>query len=232
MIVALLGALALVAIAVFVPHPGPTQIRDWARSVGPMFPLLFFVVHAVVTVSPFPRTAFTISAGMLFGSVLGIAIAVSATAVSAVLALVLVRAIGRDAVAARLTHPAVQAVDRRLARRGWLAVGSSRLIAPIPFSVINYCCGVSSVRLVPYLIATVLGVIPGTIGVVVLGDALTEHTNPWLLAFSAVCVAIGLLGLVIDARLDTPRPGGPAHAGTRRFLGRRAERSPGPARTR
>lgn len=193
-------ATALVAVALLAPHPAPQQIRDWADSVGPVFPLLFFVVHALVTVAPFPRTVFTLSAGLLFGPILGITLAVAATTVSAVLALLLVRALDRDQVAARLTHPAVRAVDRRLARRGWLAVGSLRLIAPVPFSVINYCAGLSSVRMMPYLLATFVGIIPGTIGVVVLGDALTGKTDPGLLALSGVCITIGVIGLIVDAR--------------------------------
>ncbi|WP_036523829.1 TVP38/TMEM64 family protein [Nocardia sp. NRRL WC-3656] len=193
-------AAALVTVAVLAPHPAPQQIREWADSVGPMFPLLFFLVHALVTVAPFPRTVFTLSAGLLFGPILGITLAVAATTVSAVLALLLVRALDREQVAARLTHPAVQAVDRRLARRGWLAVGSLRLIAPVPFSVINYCAGLSSVRMMPYLLATFVGIIPGTIGVVVLGDALTGRTNPGLLVLSGVCITIGVIGLVVDAR--------------------------------
>ncbi|PPJ30872.1 hypothetical protein C5E45_07785 [Nocardia nova] len=193
-------AVALVAVAVVAPHPAPQQIREWADSIGPMFPLIFFLVHALVTVAPFPRTVFTLSAGLLFGPILGITLAVAATTVSAVLALLLVRALDRDQVAARLTHPAVQAVDRRLARRGWLAVGSLRLIAPVPFSVINYCAGLSSVRMMPYLLATFVGIIPGTIGVVVLGDALTGRTNPGLLALSGVCITLGVIGLVVDAR--------------------------------
>ena len=193
-------AVALVAAAALAPHPAPQQIRDWADSVGPVFPLVFFLVHAIVTVAPFPRTVFTLSAGLLFGPILGITLTVAATTVSAVLALLLVRALDRDQVAARLNHPAVRAVDRRLARRGWLAVGSLRLIAPVPFSVINYCAGLSSVRMVPYVLATLIGIIPGTIGVVVLGDALTGRTNPGLLALSGVCITLGVIGLVVDAR--------------------------------
>ncbi|WP_246098181.1 TVP38/TMEM64 family protein [Rhodococcus spelaei] len=201
---ALLVVAALGAVAVFAPHPSVEQMRDWSHSVGPAFPLVFFAVHAIVTVAPFPRTVFTLTAGLLFGAVTGVMIAVAATTVSAALALLLVRTVGRDAFAARMTHPAIQKVDDRLARRGWLAVGSLRLIAPVPFSVINYCSGISSIRFVPYVLATVVGIVPGTIGVVVLGNALGGDTNPALLALSAVCITIGVLGLVLDARMGVP----------------------------
>ncbi|MFF0813793.1 TVP38/TMEM64 family protein [Rhodococcus sp. NPDC003318] len=196
--------LALAAVALFVPHPSIEQLREWSASLGPLFPIAFFLLHAVVTVAPFPRTVFTLAAGVLFGAVAGIAIAVAASTVSAAIALVLVRVVGRDAVAARMTHPAVQKIDDRLARRGWLAVGSLRLIAPVPFSITNYCAALSSIRFAPYILATLVGIVPGTIGVVLLGDAIGGDTSPALLAVSAVFLAVGVVGLVIDARLGVP----------------------------
>ena len=200
---------ALGAVAVLVPHPSVDQIRDWSQSVGPVFPLVFFLVHALVTVAPIPRTVFTLAAGVLFGTVTGIAVAVAATTVSAAIALLLVRALGRDAIAPRLTHPAIQKIDDRLARRGWLAVGSLRLIAPVPFSVLNYCAGLSSIRFWPYLLATLVGIVPGTVGVVLLGDAIGGNTSPALLAVSGACIGLGVVGLVVDARLGSPA--GPDH---------------------
>ncbi|MFD0360894.1 TVP38/TMEM64 family protein [Nocardia sp. GCM10030253] len=200
-IVALLvGGIVVFVAAMLVPLPSPQQMQEWAGTVGPLFPLLFFVVHALVTVAPVPRTVLTVSAGLLFGPALGIALAVSATTVSAALAILLVRALDRDRVAAHLTHPAVRAIDNRLERRGWLAVGSLRLIAFAPFSVINYCCGLSSIRFWPYMLATVFGILPGTVGTVILGDALTGGTHPAMLVVSAVCIAVGIIGLVVDAR--------------------------------
>lgn len=197
--------LVLGAAAILAPHPSIAQVREWAKTIGPLFPLVFFAVHAVVTVAPVPRTLFTLSAGVLFGPAVGIAVTVGASTLSAVFALLLVRAMGRDWFAARMTHPAVRAVDESLLRRGWLAVGSLRLIAPVPFSVVNYCCGVSSIRILPFALATAVGVVPGTIGVVVLGDALGGHTDPILLAVSGLCIAVGMIGLVVDWRLSSRR---------------------------
>jgi uncharacterized membrane protein YdjX (TVP38/TMEM64 family) len=209
---ALLGGAALVALvigALLVPMPSALAIREWSASVGPALPLVFFAVHTVVTLAPIPRTVFTVSAGLLFGPALGIGVAAAATTVSAVLALLLVRKLGRDAVWRHLTHPAVRAVDARIARRGWLAVASLRLISFVPFCVINYVSGISSIKLAPYTVATAIAILPGTVGVVLLGDALTGQTSPGLLAISAVCVCIGLSGLVYD-HVRPPAPVLPA----------------------
>ncbi|WP_241387732.1 TVP38/TMEM64 family protein [Rhodococcus sp. CH91] len=202
-ILALLAALVVVALVM--PHPSVAEIRQWSESVdGPALALSFFAVHALVTIAPVPRTVFTLSAGVLFGSAVGIGVTVAATTVSAVLAFLLMRSVGRKAVEARLTHPAAKAIDLRLARRGWLAVGSLRLIAAAPFFVVNCCCAVSAVRLLPYTLATVIGILPGTVAVVLLGDALTGQADPALMVITGVCIALGVAGLLLEARLPVP----------------------------
>lgn len=194
------AAVALVGVVLVVPFPNALQLRDWATAVGPWFPLAFLGAHTVITVLPFPRTAFTLAAGLLFGPGLGVVLAVGASALSAVLALLLVRAAGWQ-LNRLVDHPGVGALDARLRERGWPAVLSLRLIPAVPFSVLNYAAGASSVRVLPYLLATVVGLIPGTAAVVILGDALTGKVNPLLLVLSLCTGGIGVGGLLYEARL-------------------------------
>ena len=58
---------ALVAVALLVRLPTAVELRDWSTSMGPWFPLAFLAAHIVVTVLPFPRTAFTLAAGCCSG---------------------------------------------------------------------------------------------------------------------------------------------------------------------
>lgn len=207
LLIAMAGLAALFVVAMLVPLPGPQQIRDWAGGAGPLLPLLFFLFYAVVAVAPVPRTVLTVTSGVLFGPILGSVIALGATAVSATSALLGVRAVGRDRVARHLTHPAVRTIDERLARRGWLAVAALRMIPMAPFSIVNYCCGLSSVRVRPYLVATLVGSAPGTIATVVLAGSLAGGTHPIAITVSAICLSLGLIGLIVDARLPVhPSP--------------------------
>jgi uncharacterized membrane protein YdjX (TVP38/TMEM64 family) len=184
----------VVAVALLVPLPTAVQMRDWATSVGPWFPLAFLAAHIVATVLPFPRTAFTLAAGLLFGPVLGVTLAVVASTASAVIALLLVRAAGWQ-LSRLVRHQAVETVDARLRDRGWIAVISLRLIPVVPFSAINYAVGASAVRVLPYTLATLVGMLPGTAAVVILGDALTGDVSPLLLLVS-LCTAFLGLGLL------------------------------------
>ncbi len=189
----------LVAVALLVPLPTAVQMRDWATSAGPWFPVVFLAAHIVVTVLPFPRTAFTLAAGLLFGPALGITLAVLASTVSAVIALVLVRAAGWQ-LGRLVRHQAVETVDARLRDRGWISVMSLRLIPAVPFSVLNYAAGASAIRVLPYTLATLAGVLPGTAAVVILGDALTGHVSPLLILVSLCTGIVGIALLAYEIR--------------------------------
>ncbi|WP_342801700.1 TVP38/TMEM64 family protein [Nocardia sp. No.11] len=206
LLMALAGIAVLFVVAMMVPLPGPQQIREWAGGAGPLLPLLFFLFYALVAVAPVPRTVLTVTSGVLFGPVLGSTVALGATGISATLALLGVRAVGRDRVAEHLHHPAARAIDDRLAQRGWLAVAALRMIPLAPFSIVNYCCGLSSVRVLPYLAATLVGSAPGTISTVVLAGSLAGPTDPIAVTVSAVCLSLGLLGLALDAKMPVTAP--------------------------
>ncbi|HWS90968.1 MAG TPA: TVP38/TMEM64 family protein [Mycobacterium sp.] len=193
------GITILVAVALLVPLPTPVELRDWAESVGPWFPLAFLMAHTVVTVVPVPRTAFTLAAGLLFGPVLGVAIAVIASTASAMIAMLLVRAAGWQ-LNRLVRHKSIDTVDERLRKRGWLAILSLRLIPAVPFSAINYAAGASAVRVLPYTLATLAGLLPGTAAVVILGDALAGHPSPLLYLVSLCTASLGVAGLVVEIR--------------------------------
>lgn len=199
MILTALVAVILVAVAMLVPVPTAVQLRDWATSVGPWFPVAFLAAYIVVTIFPIPRTAFTLAAGLMFGAWLGVALAVLASTISAVIALLLVRAVGWQ-LNRLVSHPTIDSLDSRLRRRGWPAIVSLRLIPAVPFSVVNYAAGASAVRVMPYTLATVVGLVPGTLAVVVLGDALTGHISPLLFLVSAVTAGVGVVGLTFEVR--------------------------------
>lgn len=194
-----LAVFAFIAIVIVVPLPTAVQMREWASAMGAWFPIAFLGAHVVATVLPFPRTAFTLAAGLLFGPALGIAIAVTASTLSAFIALLGVRALGWHLHWIH-TRPGISEIDARLRTRGWPAVLSLRLIPAVPFSVLNYAAGASSVRVMPYLLATMVGLLPGTSAVVILGDALTGNVSP-LLALVSLCTAtLGVAGLIFETR--------------------------------
>lgn len=77
---------------------------------------------------------------------------------------------------------------------------ATRLIPAVPFSVLNYAAGASSIRVLPYTLATFVGVLPGTAAIVILGDALTGQVSPALLVVSMCTAGMGVAGLIVEIR--------------------------------
>lgn len=201
--------LLVLALAVFVGAwalldvPPLSTLRSWSESTGPWFPVIFWLLYVLITQFPIPRTIMTVSAGILFGAAQGIMLSLTATTVSAVVSLLVVRLLLRDWVEARLTHPMADTINQRLEERGWLAVLSLRMIAAVPFSVMNYASALTRVRVVPFAVATFLGSAPGTILVTIFGDTLTGEANPVYVGLMVLLAAAGVAGLVLDAKLPT-----------------------------
>ena len=202
-IAAVVGVLVLAAMAVLAWRSGTglPDVRRTVQAAGLWAPLLFVLLQGVLTVTPVPRSVFTVAAGVLFGAVGGLLLTITGTAVAAATAFWLARLLGRRFVERHLHRPGVAWVRARLDRSGLLAMVSLRLIPAVPFSALNYAAALSGVRFAPYLLGTVLGVLPGTIGVVVLGDAVVGGMpHPAMFLVSITCGLVGFTGAVIAAR--------------------------------
>lgn len=184
--------------------PGLSDVRATVEAAGVWAPLAFLALQAGLTVGPVPRTVFTLVAGALFGWALGLVLTLVATTLAAVIAFALVRATGGRLVECYARGRAVSWVRLRLDHHGLLAVTSLRLVPAVPFAALNYLSGLSAVRFWPYLLGTAVGIVPGTIAIVVLGDAVTGTPPPALIVASVVCGLIGFVGVVIAARRPIP----------------------------
>lgn len=202
--VAVLAAIATGAILFyFFDLPNVSQLRVASTRYGAWFPLLFILGYVIFTQLPFPRTLWTVAAGILFGPWKGLALSLCALTVSATLSLLIVRTLLGDWIRPHLTHPAVFKINAHLERRGWLAIASLRMVAGVPFSLLNYVAALTPVKLSHFTVATLLGSVPTTALGVFFGDALTGHTSPSIIVAMVAFAAIGMGGLYMDSRLPT-----------------------------
>lgn len=201
-----LGALVVVAalVALTVEEPSLPALRALVAELGIAAPALFVVAYALGTAVVLPASPFTVLAGVLFGPVVGVAAALAGATGSAVLGFLLGRWLGRGAVE-RLTGPRVQALDRLLARRGTTAVLLVRLVPVLPLNVVNLACGITGLRLGPYTVGTVVGIVPSVVALVVLGGTAGAPTSaPFLLAASTL-IALTVGGTLAGRSLLRPR---------------------------
>lgn len=190
------------------PLPHASELREWSADLGVWFVLAFFLAYSTITVMPVPRTSFTYAAAFLFPPVIAIPVSLGGLMVSSSIAFWIGRRFGYSRLTAFRANPRVRKLDEHLARRGWAAVLSLRMVPAIPFSVLNYSAALSSIRFVPYLVATVVGSAPNTIVAILLGESVNAGSGAGMTWALVGIASLGVLGLAIEGRLLArgPRP--------------------------
>ncbi len=136
--------------------------------------MVFVLGYAVAVVAFVPASALTLAAGAVFGLAWGTAYVFVAALVGSSAAFLVSRYVARRAVERRVTaDPRFSAIDRAVGEAGRKIVFLLRLTPVIPFNLLNYALGLTQVRLVDTLIASV-GMLPGTLLYVYLGKVAGE----------------------------------------------------------
>lgn len=148
------------------------SVEQSIQNAGPFGPLLFVSLYALSAVLLVPASFLTIAAGFLFGPIAGsVLVSVAATS-GAALAFVIGRYIARPLVEDKIqSDERFSAIDRAIGKEGSAVVFLLRLSPIFPYGLLNYALSLTSVTFLDYIIASWLGMLPGTIAYVALGSA-------------------------------------------------------------
>ncbi len=145
---------------------------DYVQTLGAWGVVLFIAVYALGTVLFLPGWIFTVAAGLIYGVIGGTAVALAGAIIGATLAFLCGRYLVRERVkAATKGNKKFAAIDTAIGDQGWKIVGLLRLSPLIPFNLSNYFYGVTAVGFLPYLLASAIGMLPGTLLYAYLGGA-------------------------------------------------------------
>src|SRR5712691_2480600 len=175
------------------------EALDWIGKLGPWGPVIFVGLYVVATVLFVPGSVLTLGAGAVFGVALGsVCVSISAT-LGATAAFLVGRYLARDAIARKVErNERFAAIDRAVADEGWKIVLLTRLSPVFPFTLLNYAFGLTRVTLSQYVLASWIGMMPGTVMYVYLGSLVNvgaghrqRTTGEWIL------YGVGLLATVV-----------------------------------
>src|SRR6266508_3421946 len=148
------------------------NFNSWIGQLGTVGIFIFIGVYAAATVLLAPGAILTIGAGFAFGLWKGF-LAVSAGAtLGASLAFLVARFIARDKVEAIAKgNEKFRNIDNAIGKQGAKLVFLLRLSPVIPFNLSNYFYGLTGVKFWPYVLASWIGMMPGTFLYVYIGTA-------------------------------------------------------------
>lgn len=143
----------------------------------------------------FPVAVLALAGGLLFGLWWGSLYTFVGALLNCTLMFFLARYVGRERIenlVRKKLSPQWQARLSGLAgKRGFVLLIILRLIPAVPYNLINYAFGLTAMPFRTYLTASALGIIPGTLAFINIGDKALDPTSPgfWL--------AVGLLLLLL-----------------------------------
>jgi uncharacterized membrane protein YdjX (TVP38/TMEM64 family) len=167
------GLAAVAALVLLGRQAGPyvERFSTWVQGLGAWGPAVFILGYVVATVAFVPGSALTLAAGFIFGPVRGTIYTFVGATLGAAAAFLVSRYVARGAIERRIEgNPKFAAVDRAVGREGFKIVALLRLSPVFPFNLLNYSLGLTRVRFLDYLAASV-AMLPGTVLYVLYGAA-------------------------------------------------------------
>lgn len=173
----------------------PAQLQQWLDGLGFWAPLGYMGLFAVLPAFFFPVAVLALAGGLLFGLWKGALYTLIGAAVNCSLMFWLARHAGRRQVEALLQRKLSPSWRKRLTRlegrEGFLLLVVLRLIPAVPYNLINYAFGLTGMSWGTYMLASCIGIIPGTFAFINIGDKALDVTS---LGF---WIALGLLALLL-----------------------------------
>lgn len=183
--------------------PGLSSMVQSIEAMGPGAPLALSMVYVCFEMLSIPASALAALAGALFGIVPGFLLVLSCGVTSAALSFLIGRKFRGSFISMLENRPRTLEkfiwIDHMVTKGGFKALLLLRLV-PTPFPALNYLYGVTSVKFVPYVLATLLGYTPGTFALIYSGVAGKEILSggvrqPWYV-YAAVALVITAIGKI------------------------------------
>ena len=179
--------------------PSAEDVRDHGDGLGVAGPVVFIPAAASLLCLFVPGPVLAGAAGLLFGTGAGTPVALAFIVLGAVMQMTISRYLAGDA-AAHLLPERVKRFDGFLAERGFWAVFYMRLAPAIPYNLVNYGAGLTSLRVWAMAAGTAVGALPRTFAWVALGGNLDDLGSTEAKVAIALLVAMAVLGAVLARR--------------------------------
>ena len=151
------------------------SIFGWIQENPNISWLVFLGVYILATVLLLPGSVLTIGGGWIFGFVEGLVVVSLSSTLAASCSFLIGRYLARAWVEGKISQDSrYRSLDRAIGERGFFVVLLTRLSPLFPYNLLNYAWGISSVRLSRYVLASWMGMIPGTLLYVYLGAAASD----------------------------------------------------------
>lgn len=171
----------------------PAALRDFIQSFGSLAVLAYIIAYALNTISIVPPiAALSLTAGLAFGAAWGALYLMLGAILGTTATFMISRYFGRSLIE-KMLKGKFKELDEKLAQKGFMTILFFRVIPLVPYEVLNYASGLSSIKFRDYFLATLLGLIPGVIISAFFGGSLGEIKTFKDIFAPKFLIAVGLI---------------------------------------
>jgi uncharacterized membrane protein YdjX (TVP38/TMEM64 family) len=199
--VVLICTAAVIGYAMYCGFLTQESIQSWVEGSNGWAPVIYVALASVLNATWAPRWLTTVVAGALFGLAAGAVLALTAGVTGSIAAYIFGRKLGRPYLATH-TNTDKKRTAKFLRRHGFLAVFLTRVCPLVPCEIISLVSGSLAVPAGSFILATVLGMLPGSFLYAAFGSSLINDEESWIKW--AALAGFGVLALItgiIMARL-------------------------------
>ena len=187
----------------YVNHLSPLQVvqnlLDFLTQ-GFWGPLIYILLYAIRPLILFPSTILTLAGGFVFGPVLGVLYTIIASNISSTIAFFVGRFFGEGMLKDDGSDGLIQRYARRMRENSFETVMIMRFIF-LPYDAVSYLAGFLRIKFWPFILATALGSIPGTIAFIGFGASI-ESFNGALPKLNPVTLGVSVVIFIISIALS------------------------------
>jgi uncharacterized membrane protein YdjX (TVP38/TMEM64 family)/rhodanese-related sulfurtransferase len=171
----------------------PNALEGAVRSLGLWGPVAHVALFALGTVLFVPGALFALAGGVLFGPLWGTILNLAGATLGATAAFLVARYLAGDWVRQK-AGPRLERLVQGVEAESWRFVAFMRLVPLIPFNLLNYALGLTRIPLRAYVLASLIGMVPGAAAFTWLG-----HAGREAVAGNDTAIRYALMGLALLA---------------------------------
>jgi uncharacterized membrane protein YdjX (TVP38/TMEM64 family) len=168
------------------------ELQVWLKQMGIFAPIIYIIVYIIGTILIIPSTPLNMSGGAIFGLFWGTIWTTIAAVSAAIISFAFTRTIGQDIAIKKLAGK-WEAIDAEMRQGGLFYMFAIRLLPLIPYGIVNFTAGLTSISFRNYLIGTLLGTVPGIIPFVALGSGIQALKSGDVIPFMGALTLTGIL---------------------------------------
>lgn len=188
---------ALLKFSKILSNTDTKPVIDYIRSFGPLAIVVSFILMVFQSLAaPFPAFLITFANAAVFGWVGGAVLSWISSMVGAAACFGIAKLYGRNAVSKLTGKTALSTVDNFFDKFGAKSIIVARLLPFMPFDIVSYAAGLTSMKFWTFFLATGLGQLPATIIYSYAGKMLGGGTKTFVTGLFIVFALFGLTSII------------------------------------